>query len=151
TNLQTVLQSIEDQYDAVRRYNITDGNDPWKHHHTSKPPKFNDLDTINHAMGLWVHITDPGGAALEVNGDVFSSNQNITLHPGWNLVGYPSNTAMNRTGALNNIDFGTDVDAVWTYNATTQEWKEITTLDNFEVGRGYWIHSRVTKTWVVPL
>jgi hypothetical protein len=151
TNLQTVLQSIEGQYDAVQWYNATDGIDPWKHHHISKPLYLNDLEDINHTMGLWVHITEPGGAALEVNGDVFSFNQNITLYPGWNLVGYPSNTAWNRTDALNNIDFGSDVDAIWTYNATTQTWKEITASDNFEVGMGYWIHSKVTKVWDVPL
>jgi parallel beta-helix repeat protein len=151
TILQTVLQSIEGQYDAIQWYNITDSNDPWKHNHISKPSNWNDLNEINHTMGLWVHVTDPEGAMLVIFGDELPSTQNIALHPGWNLVGYPSMSTQNRTNALNNIDFGSDVDAIWTYNATTQTWEEITESDNFEVGRGYWIHSKVTKTWIVPL
>jgi hypothetical protein len=102
-------------------------------------------------MGLWVHVIDPGGATLVVFGDVLTSPQNIGLYPGWNQVGYPSTTDKIRISALNNIFFDTEVDAIWTHNATTQTWKEITASDNFEVGRGYWIHSKVTKTWIVPL
>ncbi|UCG70991.1 MAG: right-handed parallel beta-helix repeat-containing protein [Thermoplasmata archaeon] len=151
TYLPTILQSIEGRYDAVQWYNITDNNDPWKHNHISKPSNLNDLNEINHTMGLWVHITDPGGTTLVVFGDVLTSTQNISLYPGWNLAGYPSTTDKVRISALNNVLFDTEVDAIWTYNATTQKWKEITASDNFEVGRGYWIHSKVTKTWIVPL
>jgi parallel beta-helix repeat protein len=151
TDLPTVLQSIEGQYDAVQWYNITDSNDPWKHHHISKPSNLNDLEVINYTIGLWVHITDPGGTTLVVFGDVLTSTQNITLYPGWNLVGYPSTTDKTRTLALNNLFFDTDVDAIWTHNATTQKWKEITASDNFEVGRGYWIHAKNKVTWIVPL
>jgi parallel beta-helix repeat protein len=150
-NLQTVLQSIEGQYDVVQWYNVTDNNDPWKHNHISKSPNLNDLNDINPSMGLWAKVTDPGGSTLIVFGDVLTSTQNITLYPGWNLVGYPSISAQNRTNALNNIDFGNDVNAIWTFNASTQAWEEITEGDNFELGRGYWIHSKVTKTWIVPL
>jgi hypothetical protein len=32
-----------------------------------------------------------------------------------------------------------------------QKWKEIGDSDYFEIGRGYWIHSKVEKTWDVPL
>jgi parallel beta-helix repeat protein len=151
TNLQTVLQSIEDQHDAIQWYNVTDSNDPWKHHHISKPSYLNDLEDINHTMGLWIHIIDPGGAKLVMFGDILNSTQNITLYPGWNLVGYPSTTDKTRTLALNNLFFDTDVDAIWTHNATTKKWKEITASDNFEVGRGYWIHAKNKVTWIVPL
>jgi parallel beta-helix repeat protein len=151
TNLPTVLQSIEGQYDAVQWYNLTDTNDPWKHHHISKPSNLNDLDKIDHTMGFWIHITDPGGTTLVVFGDVLTSTQNITLYPGWNHVGYPSLSMKNRTEALNNINFSNDLNAIWTYNATTQKWKEITALDYFEVGRGYWIHAKFKVTWIVPL
>ncbi len=151
TNLKTVLQSIEDQYDAVQWYNATNSNDPWKHHQISKPSYLNDLESINHTMGFWVHVTDPGGTTLVVFGDVLTSTQNITLYPGWNLVGYPSTIDKTRTLALNNLFFDTDVDAIWTHNATTQKWKEITASDNFEVGRGYWIHAKAKVTWIVPI
>ncbi len=151
TNLQFVLQSIEGQYVAVQCYNITDTNDNWKHYHIAKPPNLNDLSKINHTVGFWLHITDPQGATLVVFGDELVANQSITIYPGWNLVGYPS--LINRTldAALNNINFSTDVDSIWTYNATTQKWKEIGIIDYIELGKGYWIHSKVTKVWDVPL
>jgi hypothetical protein len=30
-------------------------------------------------------------------------------------------------------------------------WDELNVLDYFEIGKGYWIHSKVTKVWNVPL
>jgi parallel beta-helix repeat protein len=151
TNLPTILQSIEGQYDAVQWYDVTDSTDPWKHHHISKLSNLNDLNKINHTKGIWVHVTDPEGTTLVVFGDELATNQNIPLYPGWNHVGYPSKSNKTRDAALNNLFFDTEIDAIWTYNATTQKWNEITASDYFEVGRGYWIHSKVTKIWIIPL
>ena len=83
--------------------------------------------------------------------DNISASQTINLHPGWNLVGYPSKTNKNRTAALNNLNFTTEVDSIWTYNAAAQKWEKLGESDYFEVGKGYWVHSRVKKTWTVPL
>ena len=149
-NLTRVLGSINSWYNAVQWYDINDTNDPWKHYKLGK--QFgNDLYQLNETMGFWIHITQPGDTIFVYNGTQPIINQTIDLSPGWNFVGFPSLNNKNRTNALNNIDFGSDVDAIWTYNATTQKWKEITASDNFEVGRGYLIHSKVTKTWIVPL
>ncbi len=57
----------------------------------------------------------------------------------------------NRTEGLNNITFGQDVNAIWSFNATIQEWEEIKESDYFEIGRGYWIHSKIEKTWEVAI
>jgi parallel beta-helix repeat protein len=149
-SLKKVLEMINGYYDAVQWYNITDISDPWKHNKINKSFG-NDLYKINKTMGFWIHITKPGDTIFIYNGTQPINNQTIDLSPGWNLVGYPSLTVKNRTDALNNINFGSDLDAIWTYNATAQKWKEITASDNFEVGRGYWMHSKVTKTWIVPL
>jgi parallel beta-helix repeat protein len=149
-NLTKVLGSIDSWYDAVQWYDSIDKNDHWKHNKVGKPFG-NDLNKLNESMGFWIHITQPGDTIFIYNGTQPTVNQTINLTSGWNLVGYPSLSNKNRTDALNNIDFGSDVDAIWVHNATTQTWKEITVSDNFEVGRGYWIHSKVTKTWIVPL
>ena len=78
-------------------------------------------------------------------------NQSISLKPGWNLVGYPSLTNKDRTNALNNLTFNTDVDAIWTYNASSQKWEKIGDLDYFEIGKGYYIHAKAEVVWEVPL
>lgn len=151
TSLQTVLQSIEGQYDTVEWYNSTDPSDYWKINSTSKPPYMNDLKNIDHTMGFWIHITQPGNTIFLYNGTQPMVNQTITLYPGWNLVGYPSLSNKNRTEALNNIIFDDDLGSIWAFNATAQKWEEINESDFFEIGRGYWIHSKVKKTWEVPL
>jgi parallel beta-helix repeat protein len=151
TNIDTVLSSISGAYDAVQWYNGGDLSDHWKHHHSSKPSHMNDLNNIDHTMGLWIHITQPGGIIFDCPGTQPTGSQKISLTPGWNLVGYPSLSDRNRTEALNNIDFTTDVDSIWAFNDTTQNWEEMDESNSFEVGRGYWVHSLVAKIWEVPL
>jgi parallel beta-helix repeat protein len=149
-NLTRVLGSIDSCYDAVQWYNNSDSNKPWKHNKIGNPFG-NDLSELKESMGFWIHITNPGDTIFLYNGTEPISNQSITLHPGWNMVGYPSLSNRTRDNALNNINFGADVDAVWTFNAATQKWQEIGPSDYFDLGRGYWIHSKVTKVWDVPL
>jgi hypothetical protein len=151
TDLSSALNSINGSYDAVQWYDTGNSSDPWKHYHFSKPSDLSDLDNIDHKMGFWIHVTHPGGVLFEYSGILPAENQSINLYPGWNLVGYPSLSNMTSTIALNNIAYGADVDSIWAYNATTQKWEEIGPTDHFELGRGYWMHSKVTKTWIVPL
>ena len=66
-------------------------------------------------------------------------------------MGYPSKSDKPRDVALNNLTFNTHVDSIWTYIASTQKWKELGPLDNFEIGSGYWIHAKVECEWEVPL
>jgi hypothetical protein len=156
TDLGTVLSSITGYYDAVVWYNAFDFSDTgslnfWKHNHTAKPTHMNELRNLNHIRGFWIHITKPGGANFEYSGAQPTSNQYITLYPGWNLVGYPSLSSKNRTEALYKLQFGVHVDSIWTYDATAQEWKELESSDYFEVGKGYWIHAKMGIFWEVPL
>ncbi len=149
-NLIKVLEMIDGYYDAVQWFDNSDRNDQWKHYKVGKPFG-NDLSKINETMGFWIHITQPGDTIFLYNGTQPTSNQTIPLHPGWNLVGYPSLTSYNRTEGLNNLTFDTHVDSIWTYNAATQKWKEIGQTDNFEICRGYWIHAKTKCNWKVPL
>jgi parallel beta-helix repeat protein len=150
SSLESVLLSIEGKYDAIQWYDVSNYG-IWKHFHKLKPSSFNKLQEINHSIGFWIHITQPGDTIFLYKGIQPSSNQSITLHPGWNMVGYPSLSNRTRDNALNNINYGSDVDSIWTFNAATQAWQEIGPSDSFELGRGYWIHSKVTKVWDVPL
>ncbi|UCE38306.1 MAG: carbohydrate binding domain-containing protein [Thermoplasmata archaeon] len=149
-DLPNVLDSIDGLYDAVQWHDSKDSNDPWKHHKVSKPYG-NDLFELNETQGFWIHITRPGDTIFIYNGTQLTQNQTITLHPGWNMVGYPSLRNHNRTEGLNNIIFGTHVDSILTYNAAEPKYKKLGPSDYFEPGKGYYIHAKSECTWEVPL
>jgi parallel beta-helix repeat protein len=149
-SLELVLESVEGYYDAVQWFDGSNSIDPWKDHLVGKLIG-NTLSEINESMGIWIHNAWQTEVIFMYNGSKPTSNVTIPLHTGWNLVGYPSLTSKNRTTALNNIIFGSDVDKIQTYDARTQTWMELGPEDHFELCRGYWIHSLVDKTWEVPL
>jgi hypothetical protein len=150
TNPGAVLSSISGSYNAVQWYDSADSNDPWKHNRTGKLFG-NDLTEINETMGFWIQVTQPGDTIFTSSGTEPVQNQSIALHPGWNLVGYPSLSDKTRDVALNNVIFDTDVDSIQAFNATTGAWENVGASDYFKVGRGYWIHSIVETAWEVPL
>ncbi|UCE37277.1 MAG: hypothetical protein JSW00_17670 [Thermoplasmata archaeon] len=149
-SLIKVLEMIDGYYDAVQWYDITDTTDTWKHYKVGKPYG-NDLFELNESMGFWIHITQPGDTIFLYNGTKPTSNQSIPLHPGWNMVGYPSPKSYNRTEGMNNLTFGDHVDAIWSYNASAQRWEEMGESDYFQIGRGYYIHAKSECEWEVPL
>jgi parallel beta-helix repeat protein len=147
----TIFNSIKDNYTALQYYDSYDTVDPWKHNHRTKPIQFNDLHEINHSMGLWIEVTEPNGIFFEYPGIPPETNQSIPLYKGWNMVGYSSLSIYNRTKALNNLDFGNQVDAICTYNPKNQKWNEIGDSSFFIKGYGYWIHATQDCVWEVPL
>ncbi|UCE35953.1 MAG: right-handed parallel beta-helix repeat-containing protein [Thermoplasmata archaeon] len=151
TSLEAVLQSIGGEYNTLQYYNASDRNKSWKHHHISKPYHLNDFTEINHKIGFWIHIITSGGILFNYSGKRPFQNQTIPLHPGWNMVGYPSLNRYNRTDGLNNLTFGDHVDVIWSYNAAIQKWEKMGESDNFIMGRGYYIHAKSECTWEVPL
>jgi hypothetical protein len=149
-NLTRVLGAIDGWYDAVQWFDTTDVNDPWKDTKIGKP--FGDeIDTLNESMGFWIRITQPGDTIFLYNGTEPVDNQTIDLHVGWNLVGYPSRFIYNRTNGLNNLTFGSPVDAIQWFNSTSKSWHFMGPDDSFVPGRGYWVHSKVEAEWEVPI
>jgi hypothetical protein len=150
TAVNDVFQSIVSDYDAVQWFNATESMDPWKHHHISKPPFLNDLNDVNRTMGIWIHITNPLGTTLYVNGtapEVGYINQ-ITLRNGWNFVGYPS--LIERIAPFN---LPGSIDMVQWYNASSGIWESWDpgtyapdNLNSMKPGQGFWIHNPGTAT-----
>jgi hypothetical protein len=153
TNVASVLFSINGEYKAVQWYDPTDTGDPWKHYEPQKPMELNDLRDLDHTQGIWIYITEPGGTTLAVFGDELTIGESITIHPGWNLVGYPSQSDKQVSVALNNLNWVTDIDYVGYFDATTDKFVNLTGSDLMEVGRGYYMHSVSVSelTWNVPL
>ena len=150
TSIASVLASINGEYDAVQWYNASDKKDPWKHNHTSKPPGLNDLKELNHTMGFWIHITNPGGVLFDYNASKPMNSPEIPLFAGWNLVGFPSDNVLDTQDALNNLEYGTEVDSIWTYDAQAHIFVEMTGTDYFRKGKGYWFHTGSDLIWQVP-
>jgi hypothetical protein len=150
TTLSSVFSSIDGFYDAVQWFDTTDTNDPWKHNHNQKMDSLNDLFDVDHTKGIWIHITEPSGVIFECSGTTNTQNVPIDLKKGWNHVGYPSLVKKERSDGLNNLLFGTDINVIWTFESQTGQWMEIGEFDEFVVGRGYWVHSKVDTTWFVP-
>jgi hypothetical protein len=149
-NLTRVLGSINGWYDAVQWYDITEPIDSWKHKKIGKPTG-NDLTDLNETMSFWIHITQPGDTIFLYNGTRPISNKTIPLYEGWNMVGYPSLTNLNRTEGLNNLTIGLEVDLIQWYDAKTLTWHDLEENDFFVPGRGYWIHAKTECEWEVPL
>jgi uncharacterized protein YkwD len=148
SNLDQLLGSISGKYDAVQNYNSSDRSDRWKHHSTQKPSSINDLQDLDNKMGFYIHVTDYDGAELVIDGQAPSSPQSISLRKGWNLVGYPSETARLRDDALNNLDFGIEIDAILSQDNVTKAYMNIGELDEMEPGKGYWVHATSNCQWI---
>jgi hypothetical protein len=149
TSIKAVLQQLEGHYNAVQWFNPNDTYDPWKHYCTSKPSNLNDLKELTHKMGFWIHITSINGASLLFDGVVPSVDQTIELKQGWNLVGYPSIMSRIRDDALNNLNYGNDIQKIQYFDAEVQSWKKLEANDKMKKGIGYWFYANSDLIWIV--
>ncbi|UCG69838.1 MAG: right-handed parallel beta-helix repeat-containing protein, partial [Thermoplasmata archaeon] len=149
--LGTVLEPITGSYDSVQWYNVSDSSDQWKANNTSKPDSLNDLEDMGHTKGFWINIIEPRGVLFQYSGTQPTQNQTITLHSGWNMVGFPSLRNHNRTEGLNNLTLGQEVALIQWYDAETKTWHDMEVNDYFVIGRGYWIYAKTECEWEVPL
>jgi hypothetical protein len=147
-NLESVLQSIDGQYDAVQFYDASDSNDPWKHYHISKPIHLNDLSLINKTMGFWVHITNSDGVNLTIPGMKLSGIQNITLNKGWNLVGFPSTASQTLATATSNLIEPVHV-MVMNKSRGYPHFTVVNENDFMEPKTGYWLLSPIKQVWTL--
>lgn len=150
TDLTSVLSEIDGLYNIVECYDNSNNDEPWSSYKVGKSLG-NDLEELNNKNGFWIYSTEPADTILHFNGTVPTVNQTVQLYKGWNLVGYPSLTSHARTQALNGLSFGTLVDAIQWFDASTKTWHFMEEEDSFVVGRGYWVHSNVEVSWEVPL
>jgi hypothetical protein len=153
-SVQKVFDSIDGEYDAVQWFDVNDPSDYWKHNHIAKSPSLKDLKDVNRSMGVWIHITNPLGTTLYVDGtapDIGYVNS-ITLKKGWNLVGYPS--LLERTPPFS---LPPSVDMVQWYNASSNLWESWDlgsqspdNLLSMRPGQGFWVHYTGLQTeWLL--
>ncbi|MCK4265950.1 MAG: exo-alpha-sialidase [Thermoplasmata archaeon] len=142
-SITEVLSSIDGKWDYIQAYDALD-TDPWKTYATFKPGQLNDLSYLNHRIGFWINVTEPG-VTLTVSGYV-PSLTSIPLYAGWNLVGYPSLTNETVANAL----WGTGADQVMVCNTSeSYNIQEVGPEYIMRPGEGYWVRVVADSVWVI--
>ena len=149
TNIQNVLGSIDGKYDRVQVYDPSESPPKWLNYNVLKPSSTNQLSQLDNKIGFWIHVTESNGADLLVTGDAPATSQQINLRSGWNLVGYPSTSDRLRDDALNNLEFGVDVEMIQGFDSINKIHKNLESADSMEPGQGYFILANYDCQWVV--
>lgn len=87
TRLTDENYGISGNYSKLMYYDA--GEDEWVTYMPDRSDIYNDLRSWNRTMGLWIQVDSD--VTLGVEG-LRPENTTIALKPGWNMVGYPSNT-----------------------------------------------------------
>ncbi len=114
-------------------YDIS-GQASWRTYIPGRAEHFNNLDTWDHSMGIWIHMTTSD--ILTVVG-TRPGDTSLILSPGWNMVGIPSETAGNHglpeeVTKIGYFDPTTDYNLAYTHNPGAFV---------FEPGKGYWLYN----------
>jgi hypothetical protein len=88
------MASVEGSYDRILGESGT--------YDTSIPPMFNTLHEMQPGEGYWIHAT--AAVTLTITGTVVATDTPISLHVGWNWVGYRPDVPRPVLQALSTID-----------------------------------------------
>jgi RHS repeat-associated protein len=118
-------------------------------------PSFSDLSTIEPDKGYYIYMTQD--VTLTVSGSPITSDRQIELQPGWNLVGWTTIEQRPARDALagiapdpQHVAWGLDeLDAAdpWKFYAFSEAGSD---LVEFESGEGYWVHVSNAEALTVP-
>jgi hypothetical protein len=153
--MDSVLQGISGDYESIHTYSATDSEDPWKSYKEGLPSWVDqDLDEIDTMEGYWIKMITP--ETLQVNGTIILPTGS-NLQPGWNLVGYATNTSKPPQDAF--MEINTSVASVHAYNAsdTADYWKvwapslgppfnDLVLMVSYW---GYWVNATAEATWLI--
>ncbi|MFO7792059.1 MAG: hypothetical protein R6W73_03645, partial [Candidatus Saliniplasma sp.] len=91
TSLTAILEDadygISGNYDKVMYYDAS--TDEWLSYIPGRAEHFNGLNGWDSTMGVWIQMSADDTLTIE---GTEPTSTDITLEPGWNMVGYPSST-----------------------------------------------------------
>jgi hypothetical protein len=159
TAIDQVLADISGKYSIVYAWDATGGHASsgnWLKYDPTAPFG-NSLTDLDETIGFWIYMTV--GDTLDITGNesIASNIPLSTLAGGWNLVGYPSNTAGGLPDILSTHGVGSDFSVVYAYHVadTGDPWKlydpgyPFSDLTSLTPGWGYWIYVTADHTWDV--
>ena len=140
SGIQTVLQTMN--WDKAWTYDSS--TQDWKSHMKFKP-YLGDLKTIGTADGIWVNVIS--WSNLTVAG-IVPSVTNITLHQGWNLVGFPS---FDDNYMVSDLKLAVAVERIEGFDGAVLPYflRAMTDGDFLQAGFGYWIKVESPAIWTV--
>lgn len=144
--LEDTEYGVAGNYDKAVYYDAA--NDGWKSYVPGRAAHYNDLSAWDRTMGIWIHMTSDDDLSIE---GTAPTSTDITLYPGWNMVGYPSSTAGAGTDLPAEVTRVGYYDSAATYNlgyATTEGDVDAMTLN---AGEGYWLYvdGKSSVLWTV--
>ncbi len=135
TDINTALNGVDWSRAMVYQ------NGHWYTYNKDRDAKFNTgFPMVDNTMGIWVYANQ--GYTLTGPGDDIGSTT-ITLHPGWNLVGYPSGTSRSMSDVMNGIAY----DHIQAFDGSSIF--DLGGSDMMTPGAGYWIYVTSTQDWTV--
>ena len=136
TSRASILSDIDGSYDRVMHYHASRGE--WLTYVPGRPEHFNNLNIWNHHQGIWIRVTEDVTLSVEGYEPIHTD---ITLYPGWNMVGFPSGTSMNSMDTLpGEISHLGMFDATADYNVAYVPKDQFHTI-SLHPGRGYWLYN----------
>jgi len=140
--LGVVLNSINPRYDRVLAENGI-----WAR---NLPPRFNTLSEMHTGQSYYLYLNDTSSANLLVQGIQKPSDTPISLHAGWNWIGYYPNTALAVDQALQSIagKYSRVINMVGTYDVNLPP--QNNTLTQMKPGEGYLINMTQAATLTYP-
>ncbi|GEM_PF-3126353 len=131
-SIESILADIDGSYDSVMYYDAC--SDQWFSYVPGRAGHYNDLDTLDHTMGIWIRMVEDN--SLTIEGHVPESTE-IVLNPGWNMVGLPSESGGNH-------DLPTEVTRIGRFDAS-EGYNLVYDYDPtsfiFEPGNAYWVYN----------
>lgn len=130
TNLtvQSVFSGIASQFVQVKDIETT--------YAPGVPAVFNSISTLTPGKGYWVNVN--AGCTLSVTGTAVNpATTSLSLHPGWNLVGYLPTTTNPVSSALNSVS--TYLQQVKYQNLSYIPGSGSNTLTQMQPNRGYYV------------
>ncbi len=139
--LEHPVYGISGGYDRVMYYDTSYG---WRSHVPGRAGHYNNLDSWDHTMGIWIMVTED--TTLSVEG-MLPVSTTLHLEPGWNMVGLPSESPGNHGLPAQVVTIGYFHGAAPYNIAYTHDVADFV----FEPGKGYWLFNGAdhTVTWTV--
>lgn len=142
--LDDTNHGIAGSYDKLMYYDSSAAQ--WKSYVPGRRTHFNNLDSWDHTMGIWIYMNTEND--LTVRGTKPYRSW-ITLEPGWNMVGYPS-----EIDRIADYTLPEEIIKVGVFNESREYNIEyVLDLTNYTMTsyEGYWIYNGAdyTVTWKV--